>query len=148
VTNLIFLVLVSAATASAFAGEGKIPKRTLAQAGTKASLWVYDDSIDAETFLASQQFQKEQIEILFTSKDVKKIIGEQGAELALRKQALMVKAYGCGAHASGGNNLCEVAFVVYDPTSPVTEKQKIFARLFARVNVTERAVSSVAFEKE
>lgn len=113
--------------------------------GTVAALWTYDDAIDAETFLYSQDFQKQQVQILFSDETVRKWIEDQNKILKIEGRAIMVKAYGCGAHASGGNNVCEVAFVIYDSKADPDSIQPIFARLIANVNVTKKTVTKTSF---
>jgi hypothetical protein len=140
------IAVIIISSSFAFADGSGDQKRKPAQVGTKVDLWVYDDSVDATAFITSQDFQRQQIGILFNDKNVKKILDEEKAKLLANKKALMVKAYGCGAHASSRNNLCEVAFTVYSVSD--TTDQNIFARLFAFVNVTTKTVSSIKFEKE
>lgn len=118
--------------------------------GHYASLWTYaeGDSISADVFLLSQDFQKKQIELLFKSKTVKNWLEAQAESLKKEEKTLMVKGYGCGAQTAGGKNICEVVFVLFDLNAGDGTPQPVFARLTAYVNLSNSSVTGIEFLKK
>ena len=145
VSFLLGLILTST---SVFANVDQMPKCDSVQTGKLADLWVYSDSIDAEVFKVSIEFQTRQLSLIFDDKNVKEIITKQNENLLPLKRVLTVKGVGCGANASSKTNGCEITFVLGGLNPTDAEKTKVFARLFAKVNVATRVVSSIHFQLE